>query len=75
MLPALLAVLGLYLAACYAYGMYLLVRLARGRRVRQTFAGLPPRRIVRATARYEPGDLTNFAEEEAEAYESQRLAA
>lgn len=69
MLPTLLLVLGIYLAGCYCYGMYLVVRLVRGRRLKQTLAGQPPRRIVRATVRYEPdmlGDATDA--EAAEAY-------
>lgn len=47
MLNALLIVLGVYLAACYAYGMYLAVRLFTGRRLRQTAMGTPNRRLVR----------------------------
>ena len=74
MLPSLLIVLGLYLVACYGYGMYLVVRLLRGRRIRHTVAGLPPRRLVRATARYEPDTLAESAEIEAEALVG-RLAA
>ncbi|MEM1354117.1 MAG: hypothetical protein AAGC44_04350 [Planctomycetota bacterium] len=75
MLPSLLIVLGLYLVACYGYGMYLVVRLLRGRRLRHTVAGMPPRRLVRATSRYERDELAESAEEQAEAMDSQRLAA
>lgn len=75
MLPTLLVVLGLYLVGCYCYGMYLVVRLIRGRRVKQTLAGHPPRRIVRATARYEADQLGTNAEKEArEAYSSRAAA-
>lgn len=75
MLPTLLVVLGLYLAGCYCYGMYLVVRLVRGRRVKQTLAGHPPRRIVRATARYEPDELVTYAEQEASEAYGRRAAA
>jgi len=75
MLPSLLIVLGIYLVACYSYGMYLVVRLLRGRRFRHTVAGLPPRRLVRATARYEKDQLVESAELEAEALIGRRLAA
>lgn len=75
MLPSLLLVLGIYLAACYGYGMYLVVRLFRGRRFRQTLAGLPPRRLIRATARYERDQLSASAESEAEGLVVSKLAA
>ena len=68
MMPTLLIVLGIYLAACYAYGMYLAIRLFTGRRLRHTAAGLPPRRVIRpiAPAGYStiPGDLPTQADEE-----------
>lgn len=47
MFQAMLIVLGLYLAGCYAYGMYLAVRLFTGHRLRHTATGSAPRRVVR----------------------------
>lgn len=47
MFQAMLIVLGVYLAACYAYGMYLAVRLFTGHRLRHTATGSSPRRVVR----------------------------
>jgi hypothetical protein len=47
MLQALLIVLGVYVAACYVYGMYLALRLFTGRRLRQTAMGTANRRLVR----------------------------
>lgn len=47
MLTALLVVLAAYLALTYALGMYLVIRLLAGRRVRQVLAGAPFRRHIR----------------------------
>ena len=47
MTQALLIVLGIYFAACYAYGMYLAARLFTNRRLRQSARGAHPRRVIR----------------------------
>jgi len=69
MLQPLLIVLGLYLAACYGYGMYLAIRLFTGRRLRQTAMGTPPRRIVRPLGQAKPmspSDVEALAAQEEE---------
>ena len=67
MSQVLLIMLGVYLAACYAYGMYVLVRLAM------------TRTVLRPTSRQEPTELARVAREElAEQLEpqgEQRIAA
>lgn len=66
MSQALLVLLGLYLVACYGYGMVLLVRLGT------------QRRIVRPTSRREPTELVRAARrelEEGKLGDEQRVAA
>ena len=52
MSQVLLIVLGVYLTACYAYGVYLLVRLAM------------TRTVLRPTSRQEPTELARAARAE-----------
>jgi len=59
---ALLIVLGVYLLACYAYGMAVLFRL------------WTTKRIVRPTSKMEPKQLVKAAKQELE-QEEQRIAA
>lgn len=62
----LLIILGVYLFACYAYGMYVLVRIGT------------TRTIVRPTSRQEPTELIRNAKqelEEADFSDEQRIAA
>lgn len=47
MMQALLIALGVYVSACYVYGMYLAVRLFTGRRLRQTAMGTANRQLIR----------------------------
>jgi len=65
MSQVLLIVLGVYLAVCYAYGMYVLVRL------------LMARTLTRPTSRLEPTELVRAAKAELEQreMEEKRLAA
>ena len=54
MSQVLLIILGVYLAACYCYGMYVVVRL------------LTTRTVVRPTSRREPTELAREARAELE---------
>ena len=66
MSQVLLIILGVYLAACYAYGMYVLVRLV-----------MTPT-VTRPTSRMEPTELARAAKaelEQGEYGEEQRIAA
>ena len=67
MSQVLLIALGVYLAACYAYGMYLAVRL------------LLTRTVLRPTSRREPTELAREArvqlEQDEGRIEEQRIAA
>lgn len=66
MSQVLLIVLGVYLAACYGYGMYLLIRLGT------------TKSVIRPTSRQEPTELARAARQELEdnGYEEeQRIAA
>ena len=62
MSQALLIILGLYLAGCYAYGMVVLYRL------------WSTRGIVRPTSKMEPKELIKAAKQELE-QDEQRIAA
>lgn len=67
MSQVLLIILGIYLAACYAYGVYLLVRIGT------------TRTVIRPTSRMEPTELARAAREElgeaADLPEEKRIAA
>lgn len=58
MMQAMMIVLGAYLVLCYAYGMYLAVRLFTGRHLRRVMHGTRRHDLVRplnAAADHAPG--------------------